>query len=262
MSAVPANVPTRRVLLIGIGPGGADQLTLAAADAIGRVDVFVLIEKRAEAAELVEVRRAMLERHARASHRVVPLEDSQRDEAAPYTSAVDAWHSTRAAALARALLVDVPEDELAGLLVWGDPSLYDSTIRLLDRVNTTGDVHVDYEVVAGVSSVQLLAARHRIVLNRVGGSVLITTGRRLAEHGLPDGVDDVVVMLDGELTFTTLTAEPLDIYWGAYLGLDGELLISGGLADVADRIVEARTTARQRRGWIFDVYLLRRRTAH
>lgn len=62
---------------------------------------------------------------------------------------------------------------------------------MLDR----GNVSFDYSVIPGVTSVQSLAAQHRIVLNRIGEPVHITTGRRLAK-GLPDGVDNAVVMLD------------------------------------------------------------------
>jgi len=53
----------------------------------------------------------------------------------------------------------------------------------------------------------------------------------------------------------------VQIWWGAYLGMDGELLVAGHLADVAERIVEVRTRARAERGWIFDIYLLRRHSA-
>ena len=86
--------------------------------------------------------------------------------------------------------------------MWGDPSLYDSTIAVLDEILGRADASSStYEVMPGISSVHALTARHRIALNRVGGAVQITTGRRLAEHGLPDGVDDVVVMLDADCAF-------------------------------------------------------------
>jgi precorrin-6A synthase len=103
--------------------------------------------------------------------------------------------------------------------------------------------------------VSTLAAKHRIGLNRVGRPIQITTGRRLAE-GWPDGVDDVVVMLDANQTFTD---EDVDIYWGAYLGTPDELLISGPLPEVADEIRRVRAEAREKHGWIMDTYLLRRR---
>ena len=116
------------------------------------------------------------------------------------------------------------------------------------------------ESIAGISSVSALAAAHRLILNRVGRPVLITTGRRI-EGGLPDDVDDVVVMLDGRTAFATLPSpqrKELHIYWGAYLGTAHEILMSGPLDEVCDEIVEARAAARARHGWIMDTYLLRR----
>lgn len=65
-------------------------------------------------------------------------------------------------------------------------------------------------------------------------------------------------MLDSGSAFTKLDHDGLDIYWGAYVGTDDEILISGRLADVAGDIVSAREAARRRHGWIMDSYLLRR----
>ena len=113
-------------------------------------------------------------------------------------------------------------------------------------------------MIPGISSVQALAARHRIALNRVGRPIHITTGRRLAE-GLHDDADDVVVMLDAGCTFRRFADQRVDIYWGAYVGTPDEILIAGDLADVADEIERVRGEARERKGWIMDTYLLRRR---
>ena len=45
---------------------------------------------------------------------------------------------------------------------------------------------------------------------------------------------------------------------GAYVGTADEILISGRVGDVTDRIVAARAEARERIGWIMDIYLLRK----
>jgi precorrin-6A synthase len=107
--------------------------------------------------------------------------------------------------------------------------------------------------------VSLLAARHRIPLNRIGRSVLITTGRLLRD-GLANGIDDVVVMLDAECSFTAVVGEGFEIFWGAYLGASNEILLAGPLDEIADEITRVRAEARAEHGWIFDIYLLRRRT--
>jgi precorrin-6A synthase len=142
------------------------------------------------------------------------------------------------------------ESGVGAFLVWGDPSLYDGMIDLMERLG------IPYAVIPGISAVSALAARHRVVLNRVAGDVLITTGRRVAA-GLPDGARDVVVMLDPGQAFTALDGD-WEIYWGAYLGTPDEILIAGRLREVADEIVRVRAEARARKGWMFDTYLLRR----
>jgi precorrin-6A synthase len=118
-------------------------------------------------------------------------------------------------------------------------------------------VTFSYDVVPGISSVSALVARHRTGLNRVARPVQITTGRRLAE-GFPEGVDDVVVMLDAHQGFRQYADQDIDIYWGAYIGTPDEILVSGPLAEAADRIERLRAEARERKGWIMDTYLLRR----
>ena len=148
------------------------------------------------------------------------------------------------------------EGQVGAILAWGDPSLYDSTIRNIEAIATRQAI--DYEVIPGISAVQVLAARHRITLNTIAQPVEITTGRRLAE-GWPAGVDSVVVMLDGEETYRRFADQDIDIYWGAYLGTPDEILIAGRLKDVSDEIHLVRTAARERNGWIMDTYLMRRR---
>ena len=143
----------------------------------------------------------------------------------------------------------------AAFLVWGDPGLYDSTIRIFDRLRADAPNAYGLEIIPGISSIQALTAAHGIALNRIGEPVHITTGRRLAQG---DRHGDTLVMLDGQTAFAGVDAD-LDIFWGAYLGTADELLICGRLADVADQIVEARRLARERHGWIMDTYLLRER---
>lgn len=251
-------VRARRVLVIGIGAGDPSLLTIQAVAAIAEVDAFIVVDKGEGARDLAAVRAHVLERHAtRRPFREVHIADTRRRPDVPYTEAVATWHADRVAAFERSLIDDVADGECAGLLVWGDPALYDSTLRIIDQVSALGTLMLDVEVIPGISSVQLLAARHRIPLNRIGEPVQITTGRRLAE-GLPIGVADVVVLLDANNSFLTVIDQPYEIFWGAYLGTPDELLISGPLADVADEIVRVRDGARQRKGWMFDIYLLRR----
>ena len=65
-------------------------------------------------------------------------------------------------------------------------------------------------------------------------------------------------MLDADCSFRHLEDEGMEIHWGAYLGMDDEILVSGRVGEVADEIVRRRAEARERKGWIMDAYLLRR----
>ncbi len=245
--------------MIGVGAGDPEHVTMQAINALNEVDVFFVIEKGHETDELVRLRREICERYIREpAYRIVEIADPPRDRTTPaYRMAVEDWRARRAELWERAIADELGEDGCGAFLVWGDPSLYDSTLAVLEQILARGTVAFEHQVVPGISSVQALTARHRIPLNRVGRPVQITTGRRLAE-GFPDGVADVVVMLDADCSFRRLRDDGLEIHWGAYLGMDDEILVSGPLREVADEIVRRRAEARERKGWIMDAYLLRR----
>ncbi len=250
----------RRLLLIGIGAGDPDHVTVQAVGALNRFDVLFLVTKDG-ADELVALRCAVVARHRTAGpHRTVALADPPRPwrDAPDYRAAVARWREERAALWEAALRDELRDGETGAFLVWGDPSLYESTLAVTQEIAGRGALHLELEVIPGVSSVHALTARHRIPLNRVGRAVLISPARLLAD-GLPGEVDDVVVMLDSGRALAALDPTGLDVYWGAYLGTEDELLISGALGDVAGEIDEARARAKARKGWIFDIYLLRRR---
>lgn len=251
----------RNILIIGIGAGNPDHMTVEAIEALNRAEILFIPDKGEEKAALRALRDAICARFIRRpDYRAVPVEIPRRAEAGnDYHGVVDDWHE-RIAARYRALFeAELHEGQTGALLVWGDPALYDSTLRIMERVAGSG-LDLDWQVYPGISSVQVLAARHRIPLNTIGASILITTGRRLAA-GFPADQDSVVVMLDGEQTFAKVDPEGLDIYWGAYLGTPDEILRAGPLVELQAEIADVRAQARARHGWIMDTYLLRRRPA-
>lgn len=248
----------RKIYVIGIGAGHPDHLTLQAAKAIGRTDVFFLLDKGEAKESMIELRRQLLKAYARPGRRIAEAQDPPRDRRpADYQSTVADWRSRRAVVTENLIQEHLRDGETGAFLVWGDPSLYDSTIAILDEILARGETTFSYEVIPGISSVSALAARHGIGLNRVGRPIQITTGRRLADEGWPAGVDDVVVMLDAGQAFTAYP--DADIYWGAYVGTADELLAAGPVAEVAGEIEKTRSEARAHHGWIMDTYLLRRR---
>jgi precorrin-6A synthase len=170
---------------------------------------------------------------------------------------VETWHREIEESYEGLLMEELADGQCGAFLVWGDPTLYDSTLRILERIRSKAGFSLEYDVIPGISAVQALAARHRIALNRIGEPVHITTGRKLAE-GFPNNADSVVVLLDGEQAFKRVEEEDLDIYWGAYLGTEEEVLVAGKLSEVMGDIEAIREHKRQKNGWIMDTYLLRK----
>lgn len=245
----------RTLLVIGIGAGDPDHLTLQAIKAMNRADVVFLVEKRRATRPLEDLRRDMLAEHMAREHVVVTIEDPDRErDPADYRATVQAWRDERARRWGDAIATHLPDGKTGAFLVWGDPAFYDSTLDVLRDIAAPG---LAIEVVPGISSPQALAAAHAIALNRVGGAIEITPGRRYAD-GMPDDVDNAVVMLDTRNVFTR-APDDVDVYWGAYLGTPDELLIAGPVREVEGEIARVRAQARERHGWVFDTYLLRRR---
>jgi precorrin-6A synthase len=205
--------------------------------------------------DLVALRRTICERFiSEPRYRFVEMPDPPRAKSADqpgYRKAVEDWHAERARLWAYAIESELRPGGVGAFLAWGDPSLYDSTLRILDRV--AAHVDIDYDVIPGITAVQALTARHRIPLNDIGEPVLITTGRQLRENGLSG---TAVVMLDADCSFRGCAPDTW-IWWGAYLGTPDELLVVGTVGEVGDEIAEVRAQARERHGWIMDTYLLR-----
>lgn len=244
--------------LIGIGTGDPAQLTDAARAAMNAADLILLPRKGERASDLMALRQAICAAVLTGPTRVVAFDLPERDAAAPYHAAVDAWHDAIAAAWRTQISTHLPDGGRLALLVWGDPSLYDSTLRIAERLRA-GGMDMRVRVVPGITALQALTAAHAIPLNDLAAPVLITTGRRLRDGGWPAGVDTLAVMLDGGGAFETLDDEGIDIWWGAYLGMAQQTLIAGPLRAVGQEIALRRAALRREHGWIMDIYLLRRR---
>lgn len=291
MNAIPFDIT-----LIGIGVGGVDHVSFQAIEAIQNADVILLPEKGAEKSTLLQIRERLcewvfnfpLDNQPKTQPVVVkfdyPVRNShESDPRVDYENAVDDWHEKIAvrwmAAIERAwaqnphlLAITQKRPLRIALLVWGDASLYDSTLRIARRLRP-----VAVRAVAGISTPQALAAAHGLELCELGGSLLVTTGRNLREHGWPllaheaQGVDwtdknfkpaisSVCVMLDGQASFQALApalAARLHIWWGAFLGMEAQVLDAGTLAEAGPRIVATRAAARKAQGWVMDAYVLR-----
>ncbi len=245
----------RELVLIGIGTGNPDHLTGQGAQAINAADLVLVPRKGADKADLADLRRQILQ--AVLTNPATRIEDFDlpvRDAANPdYRAGVEDWHDAIARAWAGAAARH-PQAGKVALLVWGDPALYDSSLRIAGRLSPVPKI----SVVPGITAIHALCAAHAIALNRIGAPFVVTTGRRLRDGGFPPGADTCVVMLDGECSFQSLPPDGLTIWWGAYLGMPGEILEHGPLSEAGPRILAARAEARMRHGWIMDIYLLRK----
>ncbi len=242
------------LLLIGIGTGNPDHVTLQGIKAINAADLILIPRKGPDKADLAELRwRICAAVLTNPAIQVVEFDLPMRDVASPdYLAGVEAWHDATAAVWREKVQETIGLQGCVAMLVWGDPSLYDSTLRIAARLAWP------VKVIPGITAIQALTAAHGIALNGLGAPVLITTGRQLRDHGWPAGVDTLVVMLDGHCAFQTLDPKGISIWWAAYVGMAGQILRKGSLAGVAADIIEVRAKERATHGWIMDIYLLRR----
>jgi precorrin-6A synthase len=249
----------KQLLVIGIGAGNPDYITMQAVKALNRVDVFFLMDKGQSKDKLIDLRREICERYIDdPDYRFVEAHSPERERGdVDYTASVDELNRAKQQTFERLINDQLSDGQCGGFLVWGDPALYDSTVRILQAILASGACAFEFEVIPGITSVQALAAQHKVPLNTIGRSIEITTGRRLAAGQVSDA-DSLVVMLDAEDSYQRVADQQTQIYWGAYLGTPDEILISGRLADVADEIERVRKAARAEHGWIMDTYLLRK----
>ena len=253
------------LLLIGIGTGNPEHLTLQAVRALNSADLVLIPRKGPDKANLADLRRTICaEVLTNPAARIIEFDLPRRDKENPsYAQGVDDWHDAIAEVWSRTIRAALA-DTLAGsphenaatvaLLVWGDPALYDSSLRIAARLTPAPKVRV----IPGITSIQALTAAHAIPLNDIGAPFLVTTGRQLRDFGWPASADTLVVMLDGDCAFQNLDPEGVTIWWAAYAGMPGEIRLSGSLAEAGPRIQAVRAEARAKHGWIMDIYVLRR----
>ncbi|GAA1538390.1 precorrin 6A synthase [Nocardioides humi] len=232
-----------RVLGFGMGP---QHVTPEVASALGECDYALAVQKGSPD-PLLEVRRAVCAAHG---VELVVVPDPERDRSpgldrAGYEGAVADWYAARLAAYRSVLSA---RGGVCAFLVWGDPSLYDGTIRIVRELG------VPFDVLPGISAPQVLAARHGIVLHEVGAPVHVTTARRLRAD-VATGQRNVVVMLTSGVDLDGF--EDWRVWWGANLGGVGERLVSGRVGDVVGAIAAERESARDEAGWMMDLFLLR-----
>lgn len=240
------------LFLIGIGTGNPDHVTGQAIRALNAADLILIPRKGEAKSDLADLRRQILTDVLTAPVPVAEYDVPTRADQSDYLGAVNDWHDAIAQVWQDTIAARLPQGGKVALMVWGDPSLYDSTLRIAARLPG-----LTVKVIPGITSLQALTASHAIPLNTLAAPVTITTGRQLRDHGWPEGATTLAVMLDKGGAFTVLPPDT-EIWWGAYVGMPEETLIHGPLGEVSDEILATRARLRAEHGWIMDIYLLRR----
>ncbi|WP_170517347.1 precorrin-6A synthase (deacetylating) [Ruegeria atlantica] len=240
--------------LIGIGTGNPDHVTLQGANAIRDADLILIPHKGENKADLAGLREEIIAAVTDTPPQIAYFDIPKRRADDGYLRGVDEWHDAIALRWREAIAAH-PDARQVALLIWGDPSLYDSSLRIASRL----DPQPTTRVIPGITALQALTAAHAIPINDLGAPYVVTTGRRIRDEGWPANASKAAVMLDGECSFQTLDMADYDIWWGAYVGMKEEILIKGALTDVAQEILDTRAKARADHGWIMDIYLLKKR---
>jgi precorrin-6A synthase len=239
--------------LIGIGTGNPDHLTAQAAKALNGADLILVPHKGDDKSDLADIRHLILSQVLTRPVPIAGYDVPTRADQADYLGAVNDWHDAIALVWQDTIAGHLPDGGQVALMVWGDPSLYDSTLRIAARLPG-----LTVRVIPGITSLQVLTAAHAIPLNTLAAPVTITTGRHLRDHGWPADTTTLAVMLDKGGAFATIDPTDTTIWWGAYVGMPQETLIQGPLGKVSDHILATRARLRAEHGWIMDIYLLRR----
>lgn len=253
----------KKIYLIGIGPGNPDYLTVQAINTMKKVDVFFILGKEGRKNEdLVKIREEILERYlSEGTYKVVTAEIPERKKGGKayevYKERVETWRQQKAEVIAQLIKDKMKDGETGAFLVWGDPALYDGHLEILQHILKQGKINFEYEVIPGITSIQILTAKHKIPLNRIGEPIVITTARKLKECET-DEVINTVVLLDSRATFKRFEDTDIGIYWGGYLGTEDEILLSGKLRDIIEDLKRIRIEAKKKKGWLMDTYILRR----
>lgn len=245
--------------MIGIGAGSPEFLTLQAIAELKRADVALVLQKGSRAPELLALRDQIMATHAPETPLLAipdPPRDRNPESDAAYQEEVRRWHAERARRLAKAIRSSTEEDGVVAFLVWGDPNLYDSTLRIIQRMQDQEHLEAKVKVVPGITAIQVLTSAFAIPLNRIGEAIHITTGRNLPVTTEKDR-RNCVVMLDGGTAWQECHTQHTYMWWGAYLGTEHQVLREGYVHEIGEEVAQLKQQLRAQHGWIMDTYLLR-----
>ncbi|NBB96555.1 MAG: precorrin-6A synthase (deacetylating), partial [Alphaproteobacteria bacterium] len=130
----------RDIYLVGIGTGSPSHITLEGVEALRKASVILVPRKGAGKDDLAEIRLRIITASGTQAQ-IVPFDYPERDPDLPYQDRVALWHDDIARRW-QAALAAAHVDGAVALLVWGDPALYDSTLRIAARLDPAPNVTV------------------------------------------------------------------------------------------------------------------------
>ena len=143
----------KKILIIGIGAGDPEYLTIQAVHALNQVDVFFILDKGASKDKLVEFRRELCRRYIQGhDYRFVEASSPEWERSSDdYGSTIADLNRDKQTVFERLIGEGMKDGECGAFLVWGDPTLYDSTLRIVEAIAKSGTHSIDYEVIPGAS---------------------------------------------------------------------------------------------------------------
>lgn len=147
----------KKIFIIGIGAGDPDHVTMQAVNALNEVDVFFIMDKGPSKAKLTELRKEMCCRYIKGTdYRFVEAASPEWTRGTEnYRSTIEDLNRDKQAVFERLVAEELADGECGAFLVWGDPALYDSTIRIVESIARGGRRELDYEVIPGSSDLEI-----------------------------------------------------------------------------------------------------------
>ena len=115
------------LFLVGIGTGNPEHITIQARRAIEEAGLILIPYKGSEKSELVDVRLKICKEIVKGKNtKIIQFDLPSRDLSYSYQEGVEKWHDNVARVWSSTIRKNCSEDTKVALLIWGDPSLYDS----------------------------------------------------------------------------------------------------------------------------------------